>query len=271
MSFTIKPLLLTIIIFCTAAAGFFLKYFDLPAYFIFLGFRFHLGCLLPFLFIIRGNSFSSFKQYFISPDYKKQTAPVLWIFIPLLAAAALYLTGIVELTDPEYFYEFGVSSIIDYPIYLLWNFLQLSMLFIFLKTVQLTYRKNLFLIAFLIILLFSYEAIPVELTGFDYYAITALALTALSGAFILTYFPNVYWFSISIFTFLWISLLLFGTKSATAVNIIFAANYSNWEGFLTGDKMYNDFLIPGYTFLVLLLIVISTLTRKSNVQSPKTN
>ncbi len=269
MDYKIKPLLLVLILLTTTAAGVILKYFELPAYFIILGFRFHLSCVIPFLFIIRKIPFERIKGYFISPEYKKQTVQLFWIFIPLLGTAALYFTGMVELTDPDYFYEFGLSSIIDYPLYLVWNFLQLSMLFIFLKAVQLSWWNQVLPMTGIIILLFSYEAVPLDISNFDYFSLAVLFLTALSAALIIRYFSNVYWFIISVFTFLWSSLLLFGTKSSTAVNLIFAAKYSEWEGFLTAGKAYNDYLVPGYTAVFLFLIVITSLVEKHSARKMK--
>ena len=108
------------------AIGLSLRYFDLDRYLIFIGFRFFLSLILPLLIVIRYSLFSKLKEILKQPKYNKTFQPLGWIFIPLIIVLiVLYFTKRIDVGDPDYFYEFGLSSIFDYPIYLIWNLPQL--------------------------------------------------------------------------------------------------------------------------------------------------
>jgi hypothetical protein len=265
LSLKTRPLLLFISVIITTAAGFILKYFDLDTFLIFLGFRFHISCVLPLIIIFRTVTGNELKQFFTNPSYKNNSAPILVLLIPLLFTAVLYLTGYINISDPEYFYEFGLSSIVDYPVYLIWNFINLSALFIYLRIIT----KNAFVIFILIVVLFSFEFFPFDLKSFNYTGAAGFLFISLSAALFIRYFSNIYWFAVSFFTILWSAFLLFGSSSETIVRIIFASKYDYWEGFFHSAKALSEYLIPGYFFISLLVISLFALfyRKRSNLNT----
>ncbi len=268
MSYKSSSILILFIIILVNALGYFLRYFEYNTYFILLGFRFHIAIFLPLILILRKEQLIIFKRTFLEPRYKGKFLPLLWILIPLLIiSVSPFLTRIIKEWDPEHFYEFGLSSLFDYPIYLIWNFPQLAFFYLFLVSAT-SGKKNIFLIMLsLIFFLFVFEFIPLNFSaepGLNYFGLCALFLTGFICAILIKFFENIYWFSISVFTVLWIYFLAFGTKSALIVNILFASRYKSWEGFLISGKEISPYLLLFYLLLIIIIIFIALPLRRSS-------
>ena len=236
------------------AAGISLRYFDLDTYFIFLGFRFHLSSLVPFLILLNEESLNKFYRSFRSPVFRKKILPALWIVLSLLIVmAVLFFLNEIRTADPDYFYEFGLSSIFDYPLYLLWNFPQLCLLFytllVFSGMTGFPYT-NVFVG---LVLLFGYELIPLD-SAFNPADVISLLLLSLTISFFVTKLQNIYWFAAVLFSSVWSIILLFGTGSRLIINIFFAKEYGSWEGFFNSSKEISLFVSPLF-FLILLLFI----------------
>jgi hypothetical protein len=239
--------------------GFALRYYGMDTWLIVAGFRFHLSFVLPMLILYPRGFIDSVIKNLLHPVYKRKFLPVFWIVIvPCIIMAALFLINKAELADPDNFYEFGLSSIIDYPVYLIWNLPQFLLLFLFLRYCTKN-RKNKFFPSFLlIIVLFAYEFIPVDFV-FDESLLASAAdflLAALCTAFLFHFYNNIYWFTATIFGALWFNLLAFGTKTTLLVNMLFAAQYKSWEGFFTVDPLLKQWLMAGELLLLLVFLVI---------------
>jgi hypothetical protein len=249
------------------AAGLILRYFELETYFILIGFRFHIAFIIPFLLVFRSKHTSLFKETFTKAEYKDITPFLLWIILPLiLSFAVLFLSGEITIADPAYFYEFGLSSIFDYPIYLIWNAPQLFLLYLFVM-ISIQSGKMKFIKTFLILLfLFAFEFIPINKESFAYLEIISLISIALVSGLVIKYFSNIYFLTFFIFTLFWSNLLLFGSSSKKMINIIFAANYETWEGFFTANKLFSEYILPVNLTLVLIFILLSVLFRKTDTR-----
>ena len=268
MSYKPSFSLILFIIILVNALGYFLRYFEYNTYFILLGFRFHIALFLPLILILRKGQRIIFKQTFLEPRYKGKFLPLLWILIPLLViSVSPFLAEIIKEGDPEHFYEFGLSSLFDYPIYLLWNFPQVALFYLFLVSAS-SGKKNIIIIMLsLIFFLFVFEFIPLKFNAepvLNYSGLCALFLTAFICSILIKFFENIYWFSISVFTILWIYFLAFGTKSALIVNILFASRYKSWEGFLISDKEITPYLLLFYLMLIIIMIFIALPLRRSS-------
>ena len=186
-----------------------------------------------------------------------------FLFTNALFLSVLFLTNKFEIGDPEYFYEFGLSSIADYPIYLVWNSIQSIFLYFFFLLINKSFKNSFFIILVSAILIFAYEFIPLKKMIFNYESIAAFVLLCLILAVTIKFLNNVYIFVLLLFSIIWFSLLAFGTSSSTLVKLFFAANYNSWEGFLAVDKIVSDFIIPINFFLILvILLILSFLTKK---------
>jgi hypothetical protein len=245
------------------AIGFALKYFELDTFIILLGFRFHLGAVIPLLIVIKKEHLSLMKDSLLHPSFKHVGRVILtFLFTNLLFLSVLFLTNKVEIGDPEYFYEFGLSSIADYPIYLIWNSIQLILLYLFFSIIHKSFKNSFFIIIVSAILIFAYEFIPLRKMIFQYESIAAFILLCLILTVTIKFLNNVYIFVLLLFSTIWFGLLSFGTSSSTLVNLFFAANYNSWEGFLTVDKIVSDFIIPINFFLILVTLIILSLATK---------
>lgn len=250
------------------AVGFVLKYFGLDTYLILFGFRFHLALVLPFIIVLKKEQLSNLKQSFTNPEYKKFGSVFLLFFtINVLIISVLLLLGKIEVGDPEYFYEFGISSIVDYPVYLIWNAFQLIILFSFLKSVSLSFQKNYFVLVFTVILIFIYEFILLQNFSIDYSAAASFIIMSFIVSLVVISFNNIYLFVFIIFSLLWINILAFGSSSQVLINLLFAANYDLWEGFFTVEKIFSKFIIPFNLFLFLIGLLILRQVENSKLRS----
>lgn len=238
----------------TFAAGFVLKFFELNTYLIIIGFRFHIGTVLPFLFIAGMPLLPYIKKEFVAPRFNKMFLFLLIVLVPMLIGnGILYLMKYIDLGDPEYFYEFGLSSIFDYPIYLVWNAPQLIMLYFFLLSAAETFRVKFIPLVLIILLLFGYEFIPMNKAIVSYTAIGAFGGMALITALLVRYYKNVYWFTAVVFTLLWSAVLLAGSSSKVIINNLFASQFRFWEGILDITKPAGDFYIDGFILAALVI------------------
>ncbi len=248
------------------AAGIVLRYFALDSYIILIGFRFHLSLVLPFLLILMNINTAKLKQELLHPLYNKTIQPLSWIFLPLIILlAVLFILKKIEIGDPDYFYEFGLSSVVDFPIYLIWNLPQLLMFASFLLLIQPSLKFKSASTALIIFLLFIFEFIPLGNTKFDLIDFVSLLLASISMGMLVKYFQNIYWLAISIFTIFWLNLLAFGTDSAAMIHILFASQYESWDGFFDVAKNLHSYLLPFQLFVTMVIIYFSSLKKNSKV------
>ncbi len=245
------------------AIGLLLRYFNLDRYIIFFGFRFYLSLILPFIIIFRYSILPKLKEILAYPKYNKTFQPLGWIFLPLIIVLmVLYVTKRIDVGDPDYFYEFGLSSIFDYPIYILWNLPQLLLFGSFLILIQPTLKFQFSLTLLIILFLFAFEFIPLNKMKVNYFDLSSFLFLAVSFSLLIKYFQNVYWISIILFTILWSNLLSFGSSSQTMIHILFAAQYQSWEGFFEVSKDLQMYLLPAQLALTMIVISLSVLIRK---------
>jgi hypothetical protein len=248
----IWKLILAIIV--VNALGLYLKYLNLGTYIIIFGFRFHLSLVLPFIIVYNSSFLPYIKNSFLKPEWKKASLPLLLILLPLIIeTAGLYFLQKIALGDPEYFYEFGISSIADYPIYLLWNFPQMIFLFFFLVSVSSIFKFRFISVAIVMFSLFIFELIPINKAIIPYYDLGILISCSIIYSVLINYYRNIYWFGISLFTLLWIGILAFGSSSKTIINLLFASQYNNWEGFFEVMKDYLPFTLLIYFGIALII------------------
>src|ERR1035437_2160684 len=246
-------------------SGLTLRYFNLSPYLIIIGFRFHLSFVLPFIIVFHSDFFHYIKRSFLSPEWKKAFFPLSLFILPLLIeVGGLYFLQKLDLGDPEYFYEFGLSSIADYPIYLIWNFPQMILLFFFLVSVSSISKFKFLTVAGIIFLLFAFEFVSINKSIIHFWELGILISCSVIFSILINYFRNIYWFGISLFTLMWLSFLVFRSNSKTMINLLFASQYNNWEGFFEVDKDYMSFILPVYFGIALLISCIAFLFLSKN-------
>ncbi len=261
---------LSLIVFLVNLIGFALKYFNLSEYIIIAGFRFHLSFVLPLLFVVKKRRINIIKEIIIHPSYKKFYILFFWILAPIsLTLLSLFIFNKIKIADTYRFYELGLSSIIDYPIYLLWNLPQIILLGAFLSMAMHERKFKLLILFLLTASLFIYEFIPLNeeiifSSNLIFSNILPVILIAAITGILIKYFPNIYIFSAATFSILWIYFLCFGSQSKTIVNLLFAANYDSWDGFFNVDKNLNSFMLSGFLLLTLLIIIISAFKKKKS-------
>lgn len=249
-----NPFRIILVILLVNAAGIVLRYFELDTYFIFVGFRFHLSAVLPFIILFNEENLKKLYSALRKPYFRKKILPLIWILSALIVLmAVLFALGDIKTADPDYFYEFGLSSVFDFPLYLLWNFPQLCLLFltllIFSEMTKFTYL-NVFIG---LILLFGYEIISFGST-FSPASAISLFIMCLTASFFVTKLQNIYWFAVVIFSSVWSIILLFGSRSELVINIFFAKEYSAWEGFFKAPGDISPYIIPSFFMLMLIFI-----------------
>jgi hypothetical protein len=261
----VKIVTIIFIVILINAAGLLLKYFGLDSYIIFAGFRFYLSLILPFLIVFRHSQLGSIKEKLIHPEYNRTFQPLGWILLPLLILlASLYFSKQIDIGDPDYFYEFGLSSVIDYPIYIIWNLPQLLMFALFLILIQPTVKSNCVISFFIAAACFIFAFVTFNKTKPNYFDIVSVMFILASAVLILKYFQNVYWFSIIVFTVVWTNILAFGSSSQTMIHLMFASQYNTWEGFFDVGNSVRQYLLPAQLGIAFILIAVSALLKKTN-------
>jgi hypothetical protein len=242
------------------ASGLYLKYFNLSTYIILFGFRFHMSFVLPLIIVFNSNFLPYIKRSFLKPEWRKAPFYLFLILLPLLIeTGGLYIIHKIDIGDPEYFYEFGISSIADYPVYLIWNLPQMILLFFFLASVSAKSRFRFITVAVVIFFLFAFELVSINNTIILYWELGILASCSIIYSILINYYRNIYWFGISLFTLLWFAVLAFGSTSKTMINLLFASQYDNWDGFFEIVKDYKPFTLPVYFGIALIISCIACL------------
>lgn len=273
-------LLFFLVIIIVNAAGILLKYFQLDTYFIFIGFRFHLSLLISFLCILNYIDFASVKEMFIRPSKQRFVFILILSLLPLLFIPLdMFILKQFKVAEQDYFFEFGLSSIVDYPIYLIWNTPQLFMFFIFMNTI-IPSPKYKFIKALLVIFfLFFYEIFPIDskinfaeinYTEINYSGFVSCFFAVLLTGLFISRIKNIYLFALVLFSVLWGTVLSFGTNSKTVINILFATHYESWSGFIAPGKKfeYAEYLLPAYLFV---LLIFSIFVLKKNKTASESN
>ncbi len=255
------------------SAGILFRYFHLDTYFIFIGFRFHFSLLISFLCILSYIDFASVKGMFIHPPKQRFVFILLLSFLPLLFIPLdMFILKQFKVAEQDYFFEFGLSSIVDYPIYLIWNAPQLFMLFIFMNTVLESPKYKFIKASLLIFFLFLYEFIPVDTeinfaeinyTEINFTAAASFFFAVLLTGLFISRIKNIYLFAVVLFSVLWGTVLSFGSSSETIINILQASQYESWPGFVNLGKkfVYVQYLQPAY---LCILLIFSILILKKN-------
>jgi hypothetical protein len=179
----------------------------------------------------------------------------------MITSGALYFSQKLDLGDPEYFYEFGVSSVVDYPLYFIWNLPQMIIFFFFLVSVSSVKRFRLLTLVIVTFLLFAFELVPLNKVLFSITDAGVLLACSLIFSILINYFRNVYWFCISLFTILWLAFLAFGSNSKEIINLLFASRYTYWEGFFEVTKETAPYTIPVYFGIALIISAAGYLLR----------
>jgi hypothetical protein len=244
--------------------GYVLELLSWDSFIILLGFRFHISLVVPFVFILRNLKEENIKKEFTDPDYKKNYPFLIpLVAIPSAFLAAAFFSGYSHLGDPEYFYEFGLSSLLDLPLYLVWNSPQIIMFYFFLQYCN-KGKLRTPMVIFAAFLPFAYYFIPSEKIIFDTTGILTLFTGTLSAALLILKFRNLYWFVIFLFMFFWLYILLYGSSNPILIKILFASQYKSWEGFFTISRDIKDYSQLIYVFTVSLSIFIISFFRKSS-------
>jgi hypothetical protein len=270
-----KLLLAVILIIIINLCGILLKFYGLDRHLILLGFRFHISLLIPCVLLFQKNALTLMKKCLSEFSVRKFISVFLIAILPaLILLGGLFLINGTELADPEYFYELGLSSIVDYPVYLIWNAPQIIILGFSLDLLTTGKRYKFPLALLLIAALFSFELVPAGKDAFSIHAILDFTIGAVLFSVFFSGINNVYYLAVYIFTVLWSHALLFGRSSKALVNMILAKNYNSWEGFFTVTvKSVSEytFLIQAGISLILLLFMFVLNLNKNKLQPAETN
>lgn len=258
-----------LLLFILTGLNFALRYFDIPNYFFVIGFRFYGIIFLAGIFLFLFNGIEPLKNSLLSFSFKKFYQMFLFVLLPpAIIIGALFFLNKIELGDPDYFYELGLSSIVDFPIYFIWNFPQFFILYTLLQTVESSFRLKIIPNFLLLLFFFSSEIFNHAMRGFaslnfqlstfyslNVFSIISYVFLLITIALFIYKRKNVFTFSFYFFTTIWLGLLLFGSKSETLLQIFLAKTYTGWDGFFDINKKFIAFIFPVYFLLSFLPII----------------
>lgn len=233
-----------------------LRFFDLPNYFFFIGFRFYGIILLAGIFLYFYSGKEIWKQSLLSLSFKKFYRHIFFILLPpAIVIGGLFLLNKIELGDPDFFYELGLSSIVDFPIYFIWNLPQFLILYTLLQSVETSFRLKVIPNFILLFFFFSAEFVSSPKISFNIFSIISFALILLTLTLFIYKKKNPLTFSFYIFTSIWMALLLFGSSSETSLQTFLAKTYTSWDGFFEINKKFTQYILPSYFFITLIPVV----------------
>ncbi|MCE1188121.1 MAG: hypothetical protein LWX56_03185 [Ignavibacteria bacterium] len=239
--------------------GFLLHTFNLHAYILLLGFRVHIS------FFAAGVSAIAFFKAEALEVFEAFRLKRILLFIAfiLTLGGALFVAGYMKLlpyNDPDYIYEFGLSSLIDFPLYIFWNLPQFFLLFMLLNKLRKNNPGSKLIIPG-IILLFAFELYP-------FFALKNVVshsiLFTVSALFIFMCSiksQNPIEFCVWCFMSAWLGIFLFGTDNLLLIQQFFARNFDSWEGFVTIKGLEKNYSVA----LVFVISMLPLLFMRRNV------
>ena len=252
----IKLSSLIVLIVIVNILGYLIKYSGYNALLIFLGFRFHISLVFPFLFFLYKAKFPFLRNSLRRNPFDRLGFIFYVIIIPLILTVIVYILTSKKINfSPQYFYEFGVSSVFDYPVYLFWNLPQLLLFGLFISLLSESKFSNLSIVLILSSL-FIFEMFFIknkEILGLTIFSLVAV-LSLIIGIFSLN--QNIYSVSVFSFSVLWSGILVFGSSSQLLINNFFASQYSVWEGFINTQNNLKIFVIPFNLLLTTLIFIL---------------
>ena len=240
-----------------SGSNFALRYFDLPNYFFLIGFRFYGIIFISGIFLLLFHEVGTLKNYLLPFSFVKFYKYLFLVAIPaIVIVGVLFILRKIDLGDPDYFYELGLTSIVDYPLYLIWNFPQFLILYALLQMVELSFKMKIIPNFILLFFFFSAEFFALPKINFDIFPVISYLVVLLAITLFIYKKPtNVLAFSFYFFTIIWLGLLLFGSHSQTLLQIFLAKTYTGWDGFFEINKKMLPFVFPVYFLLSGLLVL----------------
>lgn len=233
-----------------------LRFFNLPNYFFFIGFRFYGITLLAMIFLYFYGGSEVWKESLLSFSFKKFLRYIIFLLIPpAIIIGGLFLLNKIELGDPDFFYELGLSSIVDFPIYFIWNLPQFFILYTFLQSIEASFRLKIVPNFIILFFFFLPEFLSFPKISFNIFSIINFAVVLLTLTLFTYKKKNPLTFSFYIFTSVWLGLLLFGGSSETMLQTFLAKTYTAWDGFFEIDKKFVQYVLPAY-FLISFIPVV---------------
>lgn len=184
-----------------------------------------------------------------------------------LTLAAGYLTGYLEFTEPDFMYELALTSLVDFPVYVIWNALFLLTPFLYIRSASGTKKSGLFFVSLLFPLLFALQIyqFPVTKAAAEDYISLLLIITGF--IFLINTAGSILSYLLTSYFLLWVNLIAFGTESKFLLNTILASRYQSWEGLFSGGEIFMLSLQGGLSVVSLIIIFLMRMrTDKSSAK-----
>lgn len=227
-----------------------------------LGFRFYLPIIVTTLLIaIFGKHLLKIEHIkpYLTFNLLRDFFQIIVIF---LVAGLIFFIFPHQFSEPDWMFEFGFSSIVDFPLYFIWNAPQILLLLYILSFLRKDSSGK----------YLAYIFLPL-LNVFHFIASNEILPTLLNSASLLLYtyffifhirkFQSLPSLCIVAFTIPWLIFLLSGIENPTIIKILYASNPVSWNGFMQNSQLNNYFTLICFS----ALIIVSW----SSVQAKNTN
>lgn len=231
-----------------------------------LGFRLNLFMVINFLLIYFNREKLSLIIPFLKYPGKVRDYFTTFLFPVMSVGITLLIInqiGVLKYKKPDFLIEFGLTSLIDIPIYYFWNlpFLISSIALIILLIERFSFlRVTIFSILTSMAFIFSdgerflNKFVLVEL----YFWLLIFALIFYNMS-VLKIYKSI-WISVfSIIISIYSYVLVFGSKNSFVIRTFFARTYSEWDGIFTIKKINSeiiDLVFAGSIILFALFFFI---------------
>ncbi|MCX8056379.1 MAG: hypothetical protein N3F03_02065 [Ignavibacteria bacterium] len=171
-----------------------------------------------------------------------------WILIfvlPIIFSGIILLyinfNGVLKYKNPDYLVEFGLTSLLDLPIYYLWTLPLVASFFLvaIILSEKFSFHRSLFLS-----ILFTLSVLLVKIDLLENkFKLEDLTIFALIFGFVfyqlsvLKKFKSIWIACFSFLVTIYSYVLVFGSKNSFIIKTFFARTYSEWEGLFSIKKI----------------------------------
>ncbi len=216
-----------------------------------IGFRFYLPIIVTtLLIVIFGKHLPKIEQIkpYLTFNLLRDFFQLIVIF---LIAVIIFFIFPYKFSEPEWMFEFGFSSIVDFPLYFIWNTPQILLLLYILSFLR-NDSSGKYL---------AYIFLPL-LNVFHFISYNEIILTLLNSASLLLYtyfiifhirkFRSLPSLCIVAFTIPWLIFLLSGVENPTIIKILYASNPVSWNGFIQNSQLNSYFPLISLSALIIV-------------------
>lgn len=238
------------------------SYFESELQLYILGFRLNLFFVFNLYIIYSYRN----RLYCIESYFKNFGNLVHWLIVLILPIVIItitliyiYLVGNLKYKEPQFLIEFGLTSLIDIPIYYIWTFPFIASIVICViffvenfSLISLIFYSILFALSFLTLEL---ESISKNFGIENFSSLLLIMSFIFYNLSIIKSFKSIWVSVFSILISIYSFVLVFGSKNSFVIKTFFARTYTEWDGLFLMKKINLEAVDVFFAGLMILFAI----------------